>query len=193
MKQTTNSPATASEEAAPTTPVEPPAEPTTTESNPATEPDDETEEETAPETPEEETTPPAEPAAAPEASASSPQRLTAFDRGALRLLGKGDLIARVERAEGEAAQLRATNAKLATEIASLKAETPKHIAAAAQGRANEVAKGVAAELQGLGLTPEAAPGLISAETAENTLTRAEFDKLDHTARNNFFRTGGKLV
>jgi hypothetical protein len=187
-----NSPA-ASEEAAPVTPVEQPAETTATpETAPAPETDEvETEEsETAAG---EETAPPVETPAAPDASASAPQRLTAFDRGALRLLGKGDLVARTERAESEVARLAAENTRLATELAQFKAETPKQIAQAAAGRQDEVAKGVAAELAGLGISPEAAPGQIAAEKADKTLTRAEFDKLDHTARNQFFRDGGQLV
>ncbi len=167
-----NSPA-ASDEAAPATPVEQPAE-TPTAPEPSTAPEQDEDEDEEEETPGEQET------QAPEApgAAATPQRLTAFDRGALRLLGKGDLVARVELAEGEATRLNAEvsrltalNASLTAEVTKHKAETPKKIAAAAAGRANEVSKNVAAELQGLGLSPEAAPGKVAAEDAEKIVTR----------------------
>lgn len=167
-----NSPA-ASEEVAPTTPVEQPAEtPATPETTSAPETDEDEPEETET-APGEETAPPVE---TPDATASAPQRLNAFDRGALRLLGKGDLVARTERAEAEVARLTTENTRLATELAQFKAETPKQIAQAAAGRKNEVAKGVAAELAGLGISPEAAPGKIDVNAADKIVSREDAQK-----------------
>lgn len=154
--------------------VEKPAE-TETETPPAgDEPgdEDEDEEEDPPADPVKPETPTADPnAAAASQTPTAPPRLSAFDRGALRLLGKGDLIARLERAETEAANLSdanatltAENARLTSELNSLREETPKKIEAAAKGRANEVSKGVAAELQALGVTQEAAPSAVGADS-----------------------------
>jgi hypothetical protein len=144
--------------------------------------------------------PESEPAADPSASTTPAKpKLTAFERGALRAVGKGDLIARVERAEMEAAglteqvaSLKAENTRLAGELSALKKETPSKIEAAAKGRENQVSKGVAAELSALGISKEAAPAALTAES-DKTKTRAEFEQLDHPARNAFMRAGGKIT
>jgi hypothetical protein len=124
-----------------------------------------------------------QPLAEPEPSGSAATqkpKLSAFDRGLLRGLGKGDLIARVERSELEAAELteqvanlKAENTRLAGELSALKNETPAKIEAAAKGRENQVAKGVAAELSALGITPEAAPAAIAADSKQSATNRQE--------------------
>jgi hypothetical protein len=141
----------------------------------------------------------------PEAAAAVP-KLTAFQRGSLRALGLAGLVDQVEVAKGEtfiataeverltAANnlLTAENIRLTGELAKLQKETPEKIEAAAKGREDEVSKKVTAELSGLGITAEAAPSQLTADEAEKTLSRADFDKLDHSARNKFFAQGGKL-
>ncbi len=121
-----------------------------------------------------------QPIAEPEPAATQKPKLSAFDRGLLRGLGKGDLIARVERSELEAAalteevaNLKAENTRLAGELSALKTETPAKIEAAAKGRENQVAKGVAAELSALGITPEAAPAAIAADSKQSATNRQE--------------------
>lgn len=181
--------------------VEKPAETDTPPAGDTADDEEDDEEDDPPAEPVKPETPTAEPEAANAGQTSNATpRLTAFDRGALRLLGKGDLVARVERAESETARLidanatlAAENQRLVAELNSLRQETPKKIEAAAKGRENEVAKGVAAELQSIGITPDAAPNAISAKDAEKSLTRAEFDALDHAARNEFMRKGGTIV
>jgi hypothetical protein len=200
MKPTPSSATTATDEVAPAAPaIEQPAE-NDAAILPLPGPDDDPAEEKQPAETDDEEQPPADPAeaapaapAAPAEATVTPQRLTAFDRGALRLLGKGDLIARLERAELESATLRGSNAKLESELSALKEATPKKIEAAAAGRQDEVAKGVAAELTALGITAEAAPGVISAASEKPSLSREEFEKLDHADRNAFFRNGGTVV
>ena len=139
------------------------------------------------------------PAPAETATAAAP-KLSAFERGKLRMLGMGDLIARVEKAEGETAMARGELARLTSENATLRAdlakttaESSQKIEIATQAAENKLSKSVTAELASLGVTPEAAPSQISANEADKTLTRAEFEKLDHPARNEFFRAGGKLI
>jgi hypothetical protein len=153
---------------------------------------------------EDEPEPPAE-AAAPEAAAAAP-KLTAFERGRLRMLGMGDLIARVEHAEGaafvanaEAERLTAANKKLTAEtirlqgeLTKLEKETPAKLQAAAEVKDKEVSKKVTSELTALGITPEAAPSQVGADEAAKEISRGEFDKLDHSARDQFFANGGKL-
>lgn len=162
-----------------------------------------TEEPTAPEeTPEEPTEEPTEeteepaPAAPAEATAAPAAKLSAFDRGALRMLGKGDLIARLESAEHSAATATAEVTRLTAEnlrLSASLAETPAKLEAAAQLRQGAVAKTVAAELSALGITAEAAPSQISESETAKTISRAEFEKLDHTGRNEFFRNGGHIT
>lgn len=137
--------------------------------------DGEEEEESEEEPASPETQPIAEPEPAGSAATQKP-KLSAFDRGLLRGLGKGDLIARVERSELEAAalteqvaNLKAENTRLAGELSALKTETPAKIEAAAKGRENQVAKGVAAELSALGITQEAAPAAIGADATPEGL------------------------
>lgn len=111
-----------------------------------------------------------------EPSASTPPRLSAVQRGALRLLGKGDLIARLERVESEVSRLTAENRELTLSLTNLQEETPKQIKAAKKGRENEVSKGVSSELEKIGIDAEAAPAQLGVESAEEITTKAEAQK-----------------
>ena len=119
--------------------------------------------------------------------------MTAFQRGALRALGIGELVARVEAAETAAATHAAENAALTQRLAALSAALPLQVAAAATGHANEVSVQVRSELSALGVSAATAPPQISAADADKILARGEFDKLSHAERNQFFRNGGKLT
>lgn len=189
MLKNPSNPLLKASEAAPAKPVEKPAanEPAATPDTPA----DDSEKENDGEEEEEEE--PEQPEVTPEPPAAPKQKLSAFDRGALRLVGKGDLIARVERAETEAAdltaqvsRLSAENARLTAELASHKQETPKKIEAAAKGRENEVSRGVAAELSALGITKEAAPAAIGADATPEGLLE-QYKLLTGSARTEFLR------
>jgi hypothetical protein len=177
----------ASEEIAP---IEPTVEPTETETVATPEP--------APE-PAEETAAPESPEATPAPEASSAPKLSALERGKLRALGMGNLITRLETSEGQLAAahgqietLKAENARLKAGREAEEKAAREKIEAAAKGRENEVSKGVREKLSALGVPETDAPS--AASTAEGqTLTRAEFDKLDFTARNQFVRNGGKIV
>lgn len=157
---------------APTTPEAPPEKKADSEKEPEPEP------ETEPKAPE-----------APAAAAKP----NAFQRGALRALGIGDLVARVERAEAAEAVATAENIRLTTELNKLQAETPTLVAAATLGRENEVSRAVTAELVALGLTPEAAPSKISTEDDEKTKTRAEYSAMTPRQGLKFIQSGGKLT
>jgi hypothetical protein len=137
--------------------------PTTPEPAPESEGEEKTEEEPAP-----------EPAPEPEKPAETPSAavkpLSAFDRGALRALGMGALISRVEVAESlnatqaaEIARLTAENSRIACELAAERRETPAKIEAAAKGRENEVSRGVRAQLTQLGISEAAAPAQINSD------------------------------
>jgi hypothetical protein len=138
--------------------------------------------------------------AAPEASVK-PAPLSAFERTRLRALGMGALISRVEKAEGDLAVANANlanangeNIRLTSELSKLKKETPVKIAEAQKGRADEVSKGVKAELTQLGITAEAAPSQVAAEAdSSQSKTRAEFDAMKPDARTKFILAGGKLT
>lgn len=191
----TNPPlATAPAEEPAVTPAEEPATPATP--APA---EEETPEETSAD-PAEETEPAAAPAepSAPESipSATIAPKLSAFERGKLRMLGMGDLIARVEVAEANTFTARAQLARIEAENKDLRtqlAAVPTRIEAAAKAEENALAKAVTAELSTIGISAEAAPSQIPAADAEKIITRAEFDKLDHPARNAFMRNGGKIT
>jgi hypothetical protein len=149
---------------------------------------------------------PAKPDEAPEAAAP---KLTAFERGKLRLMGMGDLIARVEKAEGEtflaeseAIRLTAANKKLTSEnirltseLKKLETETPKQLEAAAKAKENEVSRGVRAELTQLGVSEAEAPAqsAVAGGDGSQTKTRAEFDAMKPAARTKFILEGGKLT
>lgn len=178
-------------------PAEPADEPSE-EPSPAAPDEKPAEEEAAPEeTPE----PPAAPEAAPEAAAvQTPPKLNAFQRGALRALSLGELVARVETAEGEravaqaeAARLTAENQRLATELAAARNETAEQVAAAEEVGADKLQKGVTAELSALGIEAKDAPGAIGPEAAEKTLPFEEFQALSHEERNKFMASGGKIA
>lgn len=179
-------------------PNEPPAAPDPAPEPSPADPEQPEEEEEDPENPETPATPESAPEAAP--AGTAPAKLTAFQRGALRALSMGDLVARVEKAEGETqvarlevSRLHAENGRLQAALAKLEQETPARIAEAEKAGADAVAKGVTAELASLGITADAAPSQLTAASAEKIMTRAEFEKLDHPARNAFMRDGGKLT
>lgn len=163
-----------------------PAATTAPETTPAAPETEETPEPEAPAAPEE--TP-----AAPEAPAAAAPKLNAFQRGALRALGTGDLIARVEKAEtetltaqAEVVRLTAVNDQLATRLAELENETTKQVAAARTGRENEVARAVTAELTALGVTPEAAPSQVGADATPEALLE-KFNTLKGAEKTAFLR------
>lgn len=152
------------------------------------------EEEAAPEEAAPEETP--EEAAAPEAAA---QKLSAFDRGKLRALGMGNLIARLETSEGQLAAalgeittLKAENARLTAGRAAQEKAAREALEAATSGREKEVSQGVREKLSALGVPETDAPASTSSAEGQ-TLSRAEFDQLDFDARNQFLRNGGKIV
>jgi hypothetical protein len=129
----------------------------------------------------------------PEPAAPASQKFTAFDRGALRLLGQGDLIAKLERAESISKSIKADYDALFAQMTALKKETAEKLAAAEEISKTAVSKAVASELQGLGLSAESAPAAITQEQVAKTLSREEFNKLDFAARNEFHRNGGSIV
>lgn len=137
--------------------------PATPETAPESEGEEQAEEEPAPE-------PAAEPEKPAEAPAAAAKPLSAFDRGALRALGMGALISRVEIAEGlnatqasEISRITAENSRLAGELAAERKETPVKVAEAVKGRENEVSRGVRAELTQLGISEAAAPAQVNSD------------------------------
>lgn len=157
--------------------------------------------ETAPET-ETEEAPPAEPEpetpAAPEAPAAA-SKPNAFQRGALRALGIGDLVARVERAETaeafanlEITRLNAENIRLTSELKKLETDTPQKIEAAAKGRADEVSKGVRAELTALGVSAAVAPSQISADATPEAMLE-HFASLKGAEKTSYWRANSKAL
>lgn len=179
--------------------VEPPAN---SGGAPATQPETQQDEQSTDEQTEDPENPDPEPEPEAPAASAKPQ-LSAFERGKLRLLGSGDLINRLEAsesgrlsAEAEVTKLQGQVAKLTAENTRLTAENaklPEQIAAAEKSAETKLAKGVGAELTKLGVEQEQAPSQLTAEQSEKTMTRADFEKLDHTARNQFMREGGKLT
>jgi hypothetical protein len=160
------------------------------------EPEGEQEEDPEPPAPGKETTEPA----APATPAASAPKLNAFQRGALRALGTGELISRVEKAEAqnvvdsaEISRLTTENTRLTNELSQFKTETPKKIEAAQKGRADDVSKGVRGELTKLGITEAAAPPQLGAEETDKTMTRADFRGLSATKKSGFIKNGGKLT
>lgn len=136
---------------------------------------------------------------APEAAALTPPKLSAFERTALRAFGKGDLIARVELAEGqaflakaEAARLTEENRKLTGRLSALETETPKQVAAAVKGRENEVQRAVTAELSALGLNPDAAPSQIAAEATPEAMLE-HFQTLKGAEKTTYWRANSKAL
>jgi hypothetical protein len=155
---------------------------------PETNPEGETPKPESEEEPEPEKTEPA-PVTAPEAAVKP----NAFQRGALRALGIGDLVARVEKAEAaealsaaEVTRLAAENLRLTSEINKLQTEAPKQVAAAAKGRENEVSKQVTATLTNLGVNEAAAPSQVAAENTPEALLE-KFNTLKGAGKTAFFR------
>lgn len=143
---------------------------------------------------------PAEPEPAGASASSAPAKLTAFQRGALRALGTGDLVARVEKAEeelsvahAEVSRLAAENQRLAADLAAARKDTAAKVEAAETVGADKLRKGVTAELAALGIDAAKAPAALTPEQADNTMTYAEFEKLEHSERNRFMRGGGKIA
>jgi len=140
-------------------------------------------------------------------AATAAPKLSAFERGKLRALGMGDLITRLEITEGELAgtkaALQAANGRvqvLTAENARLTAgreveekAAREKIEAAQQDRETAVSKGVREKLSALGVPEETAPSATRGEEETKELSRAEFEKLDHEARNAFIRQNGKIV
>jgi hypothetical protein len=175
----------------PETPETQPADPA-----PANEPAAAPEEEpaAAPEEPQEPAEDPAAPTTAPGA------KMNAFQRGALRALGIGGLVQKVEESEAaraivaaENTRLKTENARLAAEVSRLNAETPQKIAEAAKARENAVSQGVRNELTSLGIDAKDAPSQLTAGQTENVVTFAEFQAKSHMERNEFIRNGGKIA
>ena len=135
----------------------------------------------------------------PSTAAPAP-KLSAFERGKLRALGMGDLITRLEISEGQLSAahgkisiLEAENARLTAGREAAEAAAQEQIAAAAKAQESEVSKGVREKLSALGVPEEAAPSATRGEETDKQLSRAEFEKLDHSARGEFIRKGGKIV
>lgn len=137
---------------------------------------------------------PAAPPTNPEAAATPvAPKLSIFERGKLRMLGMGDLVARVEKAEGELSvasaevvRLNAENLRLQGELATLKEESPKQLAAAKEIKSTEISKKVTAELTGLGITAEAAPSQVSADATPEALLE-KLNSLKGAEKTAFFR------
>lgn len=123
------------------------------------------------------------------AAAQRPPGLSAFERGKLRALGSGKLIARLEKAEGDLFQANATIGQLQAEITGLKAEAaevPKKLAAAEKIRDGQVAKEVTKELTGLGISEAAAPSQIPADQTPEAMLE-KFGTLNGAEKTAFFR------
>ena len=176
----------------------PPANPGT--AAPAT-PDAAPETEQAPEVDKKEDEPETDPAPEPTpADSATPGKLNAFQRTALRALGTGDLIARVERAEAgeqvalaEVTRLKAENSRLTSELAKLNTETPTKIEAAKKVHEKEVSTAVLNELGKMGISADQAPSQITPEAADKIKTRAEYSALSPKDAHAFIKGGGKLT
>ena len=167
---------------APTTPETPPEKKADSEKEP--EPEPEPEPETEPKVPE-----------APAAAAKP----NAFQRGALRALGIGDLVARVERAEAaeavasaEIVTLTAENIRLTSELKNLETETPKKLEEAVKGRSNEVSRGVLAELTALGISEKAAPSQVNADDTPEAMLE-KLHSLKGAERTAYWRANSKAL
>jgi hypothetical protein len=165
---------------------------------PAPEPAPENDKDKAPAEPEQQESP-AAPEAPAEGSAAVPPKPNAFQRGALRALGIGDLVARVERAEAaeavaqmEITRLTTENMRLTSELKKLETETPKKIEAAAKGRADEVSKGVRAELTTLGITEADAPSQVAAEQTPEAMLE-HFATLKGAEKTAYWRANSKAL
>ncbi|MES2923694.1 MAG: hypothetical protein V4819_19220 [Verrucomicrobiota bacterium] len=167
-------------------------------SAPATAPETGTGEETKEEKKDDESEPEPEPEKEPEAPAAA-AKPNAFQRGALRALGIGDLVARVERAEAaeavanaEVTRLTAENIRLTGELTKLEKETPQKIEAAAKGRDNEVSKQVTAELTALGVSADAAPSQVAADQTPEAMLE-HFATLKGAEKTAYWRANSKAL
>lgn len=151
----------------------------------------------APETPPAPESPPVEPPAP--AAAGFIERAVAALTGSRTLnAANTDLTARLELAETQLAAMtqRATTAEnriAEIEAAVTAAETR---ATAAEATVRTVGQSAAEIAASHGLRPDAQgnlPAPAGEAGADKTITKAEFDKLDHPARNQFFRDGGHLI
>lgn len=176
----------------------PPANPGTAPAAPEAAPEkDAAGDEKKDEEPEPEPEPAADPAAAPEAAA--PGKLNAFQRTALRALGTGDLIARVERAEAgeavalaEVARLKTENTRLTADLAQIKKETPAQIEAAKQVREKDVSTAMRNELGKLGITSEIAPSQVNAEATPEAMLE-HFATLKGAEKTAYWRANSKAL
>lgn len=130
---------------------------------------------------------PAAPAAPAEATApQSAPRMSAFQRGALRALGIGELVQRVEAAEATVAQLTAENARLSAQNAELTAEIPRREMAARAVRENEVSSAARTVLSSLGVSEADAPAQMPIESTPAALLE-KFKTLTGAEKTAFFR------
>ena len=143
---------------------------------------------------EQEENPPA-PDAAAAAEATRPPALSVFERGKLRALGMGQLIQRLEQADGNLAVAQATIKTLTAENATLKAEAgkvPGKLKAAEQIREKEVARAVTNELTSLGLKPDEAPSQTAADQAPDALLD-KFHAMKGAEKTQFYRDNKKAL
>jgi chromosome segregation ATPase len=99
-------------------------------------------------------------------------------------LAKGD----ADRAELLTAFVSQSLANVADEFGTIDMEVLKGVQ-----KEFEANKKFAPLLGGTLATGGGAPGSTARQTQTKEISRAEFEKLDHTARGKFFQTGGKLV
>jgi hypothetical protein len=155
--------------------------------------------ETKPEEVEPEIAPEPEPEPAPTPAPEANGKLSAFERTKLRMLGSGDLVSRVEKAERELAsaqaeitRLNAENQRLSQTVENQNTELPKKVAAAAKGRENEVAKGVRNELTSLGISEAEAPAQINADSTPEAMLE-KFATLKGSEKTAFFRANKTVL
>jgi hypothetical protein len=127
-------------------------------------------------------------------------KINAFQRTAMRALGTGALVARVERAEAaehvalaEITRLKTENIRLTSELSKLQNEMPGKIAEAQKVREKEVSTGVLNELGKIGISEKEAPSQITAEQSDKIMTRTGFNAMGLQERGKFMRDGGKLI
>lgn len=157
--------------------------------------------EQAPEVEKKEDEPETEPApeTTPTDLAANTGKLNAFQRTALRALGTGDLIARVERAEAgeqvalaEATRLKAENSRLTSELAKLNTETPAKIEAAKKVHDKEVSNGVLNELGKIGISAAEAPSQVSADATPEAMLE-HFATLKGAEKTAYWRANSKAL
>lgn len=124
---------------------------------------------------------------------------------AIEAKGAADLALKSEQEANTAAlsalkanieELKEANDKLSEERDAVKVEADKAIAQATSDFKAKVKAAGAQEAQainaGLGVPP-VLQASDSAKAGDKTLTRAEFEAMDHASRNEFMRSGGKIT